>query len=67
MTSSSERRWSGPIPNQDLTLEVLPEPGAPWSDLVHFATTFDGYAREAGVDELQAFANEEAALRPQHM
>jgi hypothetical protein len=41
-------RWNGPIPNEALTPALVPEPDAPWSVIVYFASTLDGYASVGG-------------------
>lgn len=43
MTEAAAVRGDRVIPHYALTVGMLPEPGASWSELVHFAGTFDGY------------------------
>jgi hypothetical protein len=50
-------RWSRPIPNEALTRALVPDPDAPWSVIVHFASTLDGYEiAGASPTELMAVA-----------
>lgn len=50
--------WGRPIPNEELTPELLPPPDAPWSELVYFAGTVNGYdVLSAGPEGLMDFAN----------
>jgi hypothetical protein len=53
-----EAVWRGPLANHELTPELLPAPEAPWSGLVHFAGTLNGYeVTGESPGELLAFAN----------
>ena len=57
-TEPPERTWSRVIPHYALTPELLPEPKAPWSELVFFAGTFDGYVVRASAPALSAFVED---------
>jgi hypothetical protein len=41
--------WDAYIPNAALYADILPPSAAPWSELVFFAGTFDGYRLQHGV------------------
>lgn len=58
MSKNAEERWGRPIANDELKPELLPERNAPWSELVFFAGTLNGYevAGESPA-ELLAFAD----------
>lgn len=45
------------IPNEDLRVELLPEPGADWTEIATFAHTWDGYSLYESVVECGKFAN----------
>lgn len=58
MSEHTEALWDHPIPNGELKPELLPAPNAPWSELVYFAGTLDGYeALGVETEGLQAFAD----------
>lgn len=58
MRGSGEHLWANPIPNGHLSVELLPAPGAPWGELVHFAGTLNGYDIVGhDTEALQAFAD----------
>jgi len=46
----AQRRWSRYIPNAALNPDLLPHPDAPWSELVYFAGTFNGYQLQHGIE-----------------
>jgi hypothetical protein len=64
VTNSAAQRWGRPIANEELTAELLPAPRSPWSELVYFAGTLNGYdvVGETPAD-LEAFA---APIRERH-
>lgn len=52
-------RWGRPIANEALTPGLIPDPLAPWLDLVYFAGTLNGYdALGVETEGLQRFADE---------
>ncbi len=58
--ADAEQRWAGKrLAHGQLTSGLLPGPARPWTELVFFAGTFDGYT-ELGMDvtRLEAFADE---------
>jgi hypothetical protein len=58
MSERAEALWGRRIPNDDLTPELLPAPNAPWSELVYFAGTLNGYdALGVEVEGLESFAD----------
>ena len=58
MSENAQERWGRQIANDELKPELLPERNAPWSELVFFAGTLNGYevAGESPI-ELLAFAD----------
>lgn len=51
-TTGEFSEWA--LLNEDLSLDTVPAPSAPWPDIMMFALTYDGYALW---DEVGAFAN----------
>ncbi len=44
MSVDWEEHWDEELANEELTAELLPAPHAPFTEIAHFAGTFDGYA-----------------------
>ena len=44
------------IPNEQLSLEVVPSEGATWFEILAFALTFDGYEYWGSFERCEAFA-----------
>jgi hypothetical protein len=58
VSERAEALWGRPIGSEELTVDLLPEPEAPWSELVFFASTLNGYEVAGPTPaELLAFAD----------
>jgi hypothetical protein len=54
----SDPEWEHLVPHYALTAGLLPGQNAPWSELVYFAGTFDGYIVRHNVQALSDFEEE---------